>query len=256
MEHFIGCRPNLQRYSGTTKHRFAQQKCYLTKIHAAYHTSDEISAYANGPILSGQESLAPLDLTELSQACKRAENYQQHLYGLQKKLKCSQKRVETQAEDLSKKAIYIGDLEDEIAHLMKESEVMMSKMTLQAEGRVEDRKQLHSLKAKIKRVPDHIANAIKTITSTESIVNHPFFQLKNKGVIPDETRSLINDLITEDGVNPEQVLSVLNRMAGHLGVPVEGSVSDRSTKWIIQEGGAAAKMQVVQCLKNAKDMSY
>ncbi len=87
-------------------------------------------------MLSGQENLGPLDLTELSQACKRAENYQRRLYGLQKKLKCSQKRVETQAEDLGKKATYIGDLEDEIAHLMKESEVMMSKMTLQAEERV------------------------------------------------------------------------------------------------------------------------
>ncbi|PBK85845.1 hypothetical protein ARMGADRAFT_1047959 [Armillaria gallica] len=178
-------------------------------------------------MLLGWESLAPLDLTELSQACKRAENYQQHLYGLQKKLKRNQKRVETQAEDLGKKATYIGDLEDEIAHLMKESEVMMSKMTLQAEGRVEDRKQLHSLKAK----------------------------LKNHGIIPDDTRSLINDLIAKDGVNPERVLSVLNRMADHLRVPVEGSVSDQSTKRIVLEGGAAAKMQVVQCIKNAKGLT-
>ncbi|PBK86754.1 hypothetical protein ARMGADRAFT_1086263 [Armillaria gallica] len=102
-------------------------------------------------------------------------------------LKCSQKWVETQVEDLGKKATYIGDLEDEIAHLMKESEVMMSKMTLQAEGRVEDRKQLHNLKAKIKWVPNHI--------------------LKNNGIIPDDTHSLINDLIAEDGVNPEYDVS-------------------------------------------------
>ncbi len=200
---------------------------------------------------SGQENLGPLDLTELSQARKHAENYQRHLYGLQKKLKCSQKRVETQAEDLGKKATYIGDLEDEIAHLMKESEAMMSKMTLQAEGRVEDRKQLHSLKAKIKWVPNHIVNAMKT-----TIVDGPSLQLKNHGIIPDDTHSLINYLIAEDGVNPERVLSVLNGMANHLGVPVEGSVSDWSTKQIVLEGGAAAKMQVVQCIKNAKGMSY
>ncbi len=108
----------------------------MAKTHAAHHSSDETSAYADhdGPMLLGQESLALLDLTELSQACKRAKNYQWHLYGLQKKLKCSQKRMETQAEDFGKKATYIGDLEDEIAYLMKESEVMMSKMTLQAEG--------------------------------------------------------------------------------------------------------------------------
>ncbi len=249
----MGPHANFKRYSGTTKCRSAQQKCQLAKIRAAHHTSDETSAHADhdGPMLSGQESLAPLDLTELSQACKRAENYQWRLYGLQKKLKRSQKRVETQAEDLGKKATYIGDLEDEIAHLMKESEVMMSKMTLQAEGRVEDRKQLHNLKAKIKWVPNHIANATKT-----TIVDGPSLQLKNNGIIPDDTRSLINDLIAEDGVNPRHILSVLNRMANHLGVPIEGSVSDQSTKWIVQEGGAAAKMQVVQCIKNAKGMSY
>ncbi len=80
--------------------------------------------------------------------------------------------------------------------------------------------------------------------------------MKNNGIIPDDTCSLINDLIAEDGVNPERILSVLNRMANHLGVPVEESVSDRSTKRIVQEGGAAAKMQVVQCIKNAKGMSY
>ncbi len=99
-------------------------------------------------MLSGQENLGLLDLTELSQARKCAENYQQRLYGLQKKLKHSQKRVETQAEDLGKKATYIGDLEDEIAHLMKESEVMMSKMTFQAEERVEDRKPASQSKGK------------------------------------------------------------------------------------------------------------
>ncbi|SJL02694.1 uncharacterized protein ARMOST_06028 [Armillaria ostoyae] len=246
----MGRHSNVFRYSGATKRRSAQQKFQFGKINAAHHTCDETSAHVVGPMLSGQENLGPLDLTELSQARKRAENYQQRLYGLQKKLKRSQKRVETQAEDLGKKATYIGDLEDEIAHLMKESEVMMSKMTLQAEGRVEDRKQLHSLKAKIKRVPNHIVNAMKT-----TIVDGPSLQLKNNGIIPDDTCSLINDLIAEDGVNPERVLSVLNRMANHLGVPVEGSVSDRSTKRIVLEGGAAAKMQVVQCIKNAKGLT-
>ncbi|PBK94783.1 hypothetical protein ARMGADRAFT_1029145 [Armillaria gallica] len=132
-KHFMGHHPNFQRYSGTTKHWSIQQK-----------------AYADGPMLLEQKSLALLDLTELSQACKCAKNYQRHLYGLQKKIKHSQKRVKTQAEDLGKKATYIGDLENEIAYLTKKSEVMMSKMTLQIEGRVEDRKQLHSLKAKIK----------------------------------------------------------------------------------------------------------
>ncbi len=48
--------------------------------------------------------------------------------------------------------------------------------------------------------------------------------------------SLINDLIIEDEVNPKQILSILNRMANHLRVPVEGSVSDQSTNQIVQEG--------------------
>ncbi|PBK83047.1 hypothetical protein ARMGADRAFT_1048525 [Armillaria gallica] len=88
-----------------------------------------------------------------------------------------------------------------------------------------------------------------------TIVDGPSLQLKNHGIIPDDTHSLINDLIAKDGVNPEHVLSVLNRMANHLGVPVEGSVSDQSTKRIVLEGGAAAKMQVVQCIKNAKGLT-
>ncbi len=208
---------------------------------------------------SGMENIAPSDLTELSQARKRAKNYQWWLYSFQKKLKHSQKRIEMQAEDLSRNGAYIGELEKKIAHLAKESEVMMSKIAHQAEGRAEDKKQLHNLKAKIKWVSNRIVNAIMTTTSNilaESTTDGPSLQLKNKGVIPDDTHELINNLISENGVNPERVLSVLNRIANHLGVPIEGSVSDRSTHWIVQEGGAAAKMQVVQCMKNAKGMSY
>ncbi|PBK79530.1 hypothetical protein ARMGADRAFT_880397, partial [Armillaria gallica] len=50
--------------------------------------------------------------------------------------------------------------------------------------------------------------------------------------------------IAEDGVDPKHILSVLNRIANHLGVSVEGSVSDQSTRQIVQEGGVAVKMQV------------
>ncbi len=93
--------------------------------------------------------------------------------------------------------------------------------------------------------------AIKT-----TVVDDPSLQLKNNSIISDDTHLLINDLVAEDGVNPECVLSVLNRMANHLEVPVKGSVSDQSTKWIVLEREAAAKMQVVQYVKNAKGMSY
>ncbi len=75
-------RANFKRYSGTTKHWSAQQKGQLAKIHAAHHTCDETSAHADGPMLLGQENLGPMDLTELSQAHKCADCYQQCLYGL------------------------------------------------------------------------------------------------------------------------------------------------------------------------------
>ncbi len=70
-----------------------------------------------------------------------------------------------QAEDLSRKGAHIGELEEEIAHLAKESKVMMSQIAHQAEGRAEDKKQLHNLKAKIKWVSNRIVNAITTTTS-------------------------------------------------------------------------------------------
>lgn len=47
----------------------------------------------------------------------------------------SQKRIGMQAEDLSRKGAHIGELEEEIAYLAKESEVMMFKIAHQAEGR-------------------------------------------------------------------------------------------------------------------------
>ncbi len=82
--HIMGHHSNSLRYSGATKQQSAGRKYQFARCRAALYTSDEISTDADGSMPSGMENIAPLDLTELSQARKRAENYQRRLYGSQR----------------------------------------------------------------------------------------------------------------------------------------------------------------------------
>ena len=54
------------------------------------------------------------------------------------------------------------------------------------------------------------------------------FKLKEKGVIPDSTRDMINDLVALDGVCLNKVIGMLKRIAGKLGFEVMGNISDHS----------------------------
>jgi hypothetical protein len=78
------------------------------------------------------------------------------------------------------------------------------------------------------------------------------FTLKEKGVILDSTRDLINDLVALDGVRLNKVVVVLKHVVGKLGIEVTGNTSDCSVCRIVKEGGATATMQFVEAVGTSK----
>jgi hypothetical protein len=75
-------------------------------------------------------------------------------------------------------------------------------------------------------------------------------QLKDKGVIREETRDIVCNLV-QLGVPMETVSSALETVAEGLGVRVQGHVSTRSVGRIVLEGGVAAKLQLVHEIEQA-----
>ena len=62
----------------------------------------------------------------------------------------------------------------------------------------------------------------------------------------------MNDLVALDGVASKNVFRVFTRIAGALGVKVEGTVDERSVRRIVKEGGNASKLQFVDAVSKGK----
>jgi hypothetical protein len=116
-------------------------------------------------------------------------------------------------------------------------------------------KKIHALADKIRRVPGRIDTAVTKATdkAREEISRLFSFTLKDKALVPDSTRDLINDLVALDGVRPNKVVGVLKLMAEKLGIEVAGNASDRTVQRIVKEGGTAAQMQFVEAVGTSKE---
>jgi hypothetical protein len=77
------------------------------------------------------------------------------------------------------------------------------------------------------------------------------YQTKKKGVIGDETRQIVRDLV-QLGVPMENVSNTLETVARGLGVGIKGHISMHSVGRIVLEGGVAAKLQLVHEIENTQ----
>ncbi|KAJ7897728.1 hypothetical protein B0H13DRAFT_1884566 [Mycena leptocephala] len=144
----------------------------------------------------------------------------------------------------------VADLGAQVMELEAESSSLRNEVGSLKSIRSEMSKKLHAVKEKVRRFPTRLANNAKKAESraADDLSHTPFLNLKEKGVIPDDTRDLINDLVALDGVRPHRVMGVLKRFAAKLGIPVQGDASDRSVRRVVKEGGVAAQMQFVEAV--------
>ncbi|KAJ7131749.1 hypothetical protein C8R43DRAFT_895756 [Mycena crocata] len=116
---------------------------------------------------------------------------------------------------------------------------------------------IHNLSEKVRRIPARIGTAVSRTKShaADDLSHAPYLNLKENGVIPDSTRDFINDLVANDGVRPHRVVGVLKRMAGALGIRVQGDVSTRSVRRVVHEGGVASKLQFIEAVGTSKGVT-
>ncbi|KAJ7429992.1 hypothetical protein FB451DRAFT_1158984 [Mycena latifolia] len=116
---------------------------------------------------------------------------------------------------------------------------------------------MHALHETIRRIPSRIETAARKATSqaADDLSHAPYLNLKEKGVIPDDTRDIINDLVANDGVRPHRVVGVLKKFAAALGIRVHGNASDRSVRRVVKEGGLASKLQFTEAVGISKGVT-
>ncbi|KAI0820674.1 hypothetical protein BC628DRAFT_1497708 [Trametes gibbosa] len=96
-----------------------------------------------------------------------------------------------------------------------------------------------------------VENALSAGASTTSQAS-PSLVLKEKGVIPDSTRALVQDMISL-GLKIDQVKSTIETVARAVGTSVEGSLSNRSIRCINVEGLVALHVQIARKAHDADD---
>ncbi|KAJ7229032.1 hypothetical protein GGX14DRAFT_555074 [Mycena pura] len=252
------------RFGGRKRKRSEAQKEHLLDIGAS--TSD--SSLPTRSSYAGKENTAVVDLQK---AKERADGYQNSFYNERKKVKRSHKvnadqvslladsrhengRLRAEVGNLEAE---VGNLEAEVSCLQAESSSLRADVASQTSARRRLGKKVHTLVEKVRRIPARIDTAInKAKAQAKDELSQLFsFTLKEKGVIPDETRDMINDLVALDSVRPNKVVGVLKRIVGKLGIGVTGNTSDRSVRRIVKEGGVAARMQFVEAVGKSKGVT-
>jgi hypothetical protein len=187
--------------------------------------------------------------------------YQKKVYGVQKKLKRSHKVNADQSALLADVRMENGELRTEVDHLtaevaelVAETSVLRADVESQKCARSASSRKLQVLTKQVRRIPSHIDTAVtKAKAKAQDEISRLFsFTLKEKGVVPDATRDMINELVALDGVRPSKVVGVLKRIAGKLGIGVAGNASDRTVRRIVKEGGVASQMQFVDAVGTSK----
>ncbi|KAJ7649623.1 hypothetical protein FB45DRAFT_730809 [Roridomyces roridus] len=79
--------------------------------------------------------------------------------------------------------------------------------------------------------------------------------MKEGGVVTDEVRDALTDLVALDNVPAKRAVSIFRRIGAFFGVHVEDDVSRRSVSRFVKEGGNAAKLQFVEATQTAKGIT-
>ncbi|KAJ7023037.1 hypothetical protein C8F04DRAFT_1271864 [Mycena alexandri] len=249
----MGPVPRALQFKGGRKRRSKAQKQQTTALTAS-----------SASIVSSDDSKENDSGEHLQTAKRRGDHYQKELYATRKKLKRSHTTNANQAAVLAETRqennhlnVQVHQLEAEVVELAAESSSLHSEVQSQKSARQVLSKKLNVVGQKVRRIPDRLETvATKATKKARDEFTQLFsFSLKEKGVVPDQTRDMINDLVALDGVRPNKVIGVLKRIAGKLGIAVTGNASDRTVRRIVKEGGVGSQMQFVEAVGNSKGVT-
>ncbi|KAJ7243679.1 hypothetical protein C8J57DRAFT_1243277 [Mycena rebaudengoi] len=194
-------------------------------------------------------------LPDLEKATKRGDNYQKEVYNARNTITKQAKSIAASMAEIGQLRADVAGLERQISQFRMRNDSLVAEVESQRSSKSVLAKQLHSLKQKIRCIPDRIGTAINKTKSALNKRPEGTFNLKEKGVVPDTAREMINDLVALEGVRPGCVTAVLQRIAAVLGIKIDGDLSRRSVQRTVKEGGIASQLQFVEAVVTAKGVT-
>jgi chromosome segregation ATPase len=148
--------------------------------------------------------------------------------------------VEKVEGDLEKAKEENDMLSGVVERMQKEQDVQNIKISRLA-------KQKRSLQAKATRAKLSNEKALDRISEASQQSNDATItrHLKENGIVTDDTREMIRDLV-ECNIPVKYVGKAIGIVADHLGLRVEDTFSERTVSRAVLEGGVAATLQVVE----------
>ncbi|KIJ31592.1 hypothetical protein M422DRAFT_81641, partial [Sphaerobolus stellatus SS14] len=111
------------------------------------------------------------------------------------------------------------------------------------------RKNNHALTMRVSRAHEQQGRAVAKVRDETHTL-----KLKEKGVVKDGIRDMTLKL-DHLGVTTEKIGSVINCVAEGAGLQVDGSISGRTVRRVIKEGGVAAQLQIAEAMKEADSIT-
>ena len=119
------------------------------------------------------------------------------------------------------------------------------------------KKKLRLVREQLSRVPSRLERAIQKATKMQSQAPAGIRRIKSAaGVVEDWARDLIRTLVIKVGVPVTKVPAAFLLVAEALGINVEDTVSDRTCRRIVLEGGVVAKIWLVKEINESASESH
>ncbi|THU91296.1 hypothetical protein K435DRAFT_801385 [Dendrothele bispora CBS 962.96] len=209
-------------------------------------------AYSDG--LSDKENENAVLRVELEEEKRQKKGYQQSLYNANKRIKNWHNKAMEQQKEVKKRDRMLELKEIEMRKLREQKTGVEERNAVLREEKRRLQKQADALKAKIRRIPTRIKNALEKTMRLfgEKEKKGKTVHLKEKGVVPNSIRNMLAELVALDNVPARRCVDAFKRIAGALGFEVEGDISTRTTNRVVKEAGIAAKIHVVESFKEAQ----
>ncbi|KIJ30576.1 hypothetical protein M422DRAFT_267823 [Sphaerobolus stellatus SS14] len=124
-------------------------------------------------------------------------------------------------------------------------EILDKQLDRTQEANTKLRKNNHALTMRVSRAHEQQGRAVAKVRDKTHTL-----KLKEKGVVKDGIRDMTLKL-DHLGVTTEKIGSVINCVAEGAGLQVDGSISGRTVRRVIKEGGVAAQLQIAEVMKEA-----
>ncbi|KAJ3831605.1 hypothetical protein F5878DRAFT_667378 [Lentinula raphanica] len=207
--------PNSIGFSGHKRkrksHEERHQQTASASASAAHWTSQDYSS--DSSLSPDKENSSPIRLLQSEKTA-----YQKKFYNSQKKVKQWEDKHRTVSAEKEMLEAELEEKDEKIETLVREAEYERQRADELHLDKARYQRENHALREKIRCVPQRLETAMKRVRRMPGVMDmkETTVHLKKKGVITDNIRSMLCDLVALDNVPSQNVVDAHQEKYSHL----------------------------------------